>query len=82
MPNRRQNYADVDRARTTWAAQKRRYRSRTGSGYGRRAWTEAEEAAVLDHSTSDRDLAARLGRSVQSIQIKRVRLTARMRVSG
>ena len=43
--NRRDHYADQELALRTIAAQKRRYRARTGSGtLGRREWTDAEEA--------------------------------------
>ena len=34
-------------------------------------WKSSEEAAVLDHELTDRELSAKLGRSVSSIQKKR-----------
>jgi hypothetical protein len=73
--NRRSEYRDLGRARRTSAAQKVRYRARTGSGEGRSAtrepWTEAEKAAVLERAVPDRELSRRLGRSVQAIQVRR-----------
>lgn len=69
--NRRHDYRDQTLARATVASQKRRYRARTGSGYGYRFWTDEEKAAVLAHSVPDRDLAKTLGRSVQAIHAKR-----------
>lgn len=39
-------------------------------------WTQAEDDRVLAHDTTDRELAAELGRSVQGIQVRRSRLVA------
>lgn len=40
----------------------------------RRAWTTAEDRAVLDHAIPDRELAARLGRTEHAIHVRRCRL--------
>lgn len=69
--NRRSAYSDQDRARETARKQKARYRRRTGSGYGRHEWTQAEENLVAAHEIPDRELARKLGVSVQAIQSKR-----------
>lgn len=77
MANRRGQYADDAKAQKTWREQKRRYRARTGSGTGERLgyeWTQAEDAAVLAREMTDRELAAKLGRSVQAIHLRRWRL--------
>jgi len=75
--NRHSKYADEERFRRTRNEQKARYRLRTGSSTalnGGCEWTKAEKDAVLRRATSDRELAAELGRSVQAIQVKRTRL--------
>lgn len=51
------------------------YRKRTGSNlYAKKEWDFVEDAMVLEHSISDRELAKILERSVTSIQIRRSRL--------
>ena len=40
----------------------------------RAEWTEREDKMVLAHSIPDRELAAKIGRSVQAIQIRRSRI--------
>lgn len=73
--NRGSRYKDKEKLRATNAAQKRRYRLRTGGGYRlSMTWTEAEDRAVLAHSIPDRELAERIGRSVQAIHVRRSRL--------
>jgi len=68
-------YTDKGKATRTATLQKRRYRARTGSGiYERREWTGAEDQAVLAHAIPDRELAPKLERSVQAIQVRRSRL--------
>jgi hypothetical protein len=37
-------------------------------------WTTADEMQVLQHSVPDVELAAKLGRSVEAIQVKRCKL--------
>lgn len=60
----------------TRAAQ-RRYRERTGSvdapkRYSR--WSPREDRQVLAHEIPDRELASKLGRSVNAIGVRRARL--------
>ena len=43
----------------------------------KRPWDSFEDALVLLHGESDRELAKRLRRSVQAIQIRRCRLRRR-----
>ena len=60
--------------------QKRAWRLRTGSApsiqerVNKGMYTCEEDKLVLAHSIPDRELAKKLGRSVQSIQIRRNRL--------
>lgn len=72
--NRRSDYRDDERFKRTAAIQKRRYRQRTGSGYGRHKWTQHEKDLVLAHLIPDRELAVRLKVSIQAIQGKRSQL--------
>lgn len=75
MSNRRALYRDLERAQATVAAQKTRWRQRTGSGTrGRRPWTQEEDRAVILHDQPDSELAMLLDRSAQAIQIRRWRL--------
>ena len=39
-------------------------------------WTKEEEKLILEHSMTDRQLAQKLGRSVQAIQVRRSKLKA------
>ena len=42
----------------------------------KRPWTKEEEKMILEHSITDRQLAQKLGRSVQAIQVRRSKLKA------
>lgn len=54
---------------------KRGYRNRTGSNkYERRSWSKIDDARVLSHSISDRELSKEIERSVTAIQHRRYRL--------
>lgn len=54
---------------------KRNYRKKTGSGkYQFREWDFVEDAMVLRHDISDRELSKIIQRSVTAIQIRRSRL--------
>jgi hypothetical protein len=69
--NRRSSYRDDEKAKKTARLQKARYRARTGSGSPQHQWTQAEELLVEAHEIPDRELALRLGVSVQAIHSKR-----------
>lgn len=57
------------------AAAKRNYdKSRDGAFNAGQPWTQHEDELVLTSSLTDRELAAKIGRSAHSIQIRRVRL--------
>lgn len=45
-----------------------------GARNSKELWTQHEDAAVLAHEITDRELAKKIGRSVQAIQIRRARL--------
>lgn len=56
---------------------KRKYRRnnyRKTQGYERRSWTLKEIDMVLAHEIPDRELSAKIHRSVQSIQLMRYRM--------
>ena len=52
----------------------RRNNYRQTAGYPKREWTTKEMNLILAHSVPDRQLSARIQRSVQSIQVMRCRL--------
>ena len=52
---------------------------RTGNAPNKGArWTDVEIALIQDRRKSDTELAALMGRSVESIQIKRSRMAKKM----
>ena len=72
---RRKDYRDQEKARKTMNAQRKRYYQKTAwAENGGNGWTLHEDEAVLAHNVSDAELSAVLGRSVQSIQVRRWRL--------
>jgi hypothetical protein len=52
----------------------RNYAQTQGAPNTRNPWTEAEDKQVLAREVTDRELSAKLGRSVQAIQIRRSRI--------
>lgn len=60
----------------TWQAGKQRYyRQFEAAAYNRyQSWTVEELELIMDKKYSDRDIAAKIGRSVKAIQVKRTRL--------
>ena len=50
---------------------------RQTAGYPKREWTTEEMNLILAHSVPDRQLSARIQRSVQSIQVMRCRLRSK-----
>ena len=58
-----------------WNAQKaRNYNKTSNAPNSNLKWCDWEIEMILEHSISDRELSKKLGRSVQSIQIKRCRI--------
>lgn len=55
----------------------RRNNYRQTAGHPKREWTTEEMNLILAHSIPDRQLSARLQRSVQSIQVMRCRLRSK-----
>lgn len=55
----------------------RRNNYRQTACYPKREWTTEEMNLILAHSIPDRQLSARLQRSVQSIQVMRCRLRSK-----
>jgi hypothetical protein len=49
-------------------------KTRKGAVNSGRFWSQNEILAIQDRSCTDRELASRLGRSVQAIQVKRTKL--------
>lgn len=73
--NRKENYADIELYKKTKREQARRHRAKYGSGsYAKRAWSAIENRMVIEHNISDAELARRLGRSQNAIQVHRSRL--------
>lgn len=52
----------------------RNYAQTAGAPNTRAEWTEREDKLVLAHTIPDRELAEKIGRSVQAIQIRRSRI--------
>ena len=73
----RHNKAWRNRNRSMWNEVKKRNYARGGRQGLYKPWTPDEDRLVLGHDIPDRRLASKLGRSVQSIQIRRWRLKRR-----
>ena len=52
----------------------RNYAQTQDAPNARTEWTEREDRMVLAHEIPDRELAAKIGRSVQAIQVRRSRI--------
>lgn len=52
----------------------RNYATTQGGPNTGKLWTDREDERVLGRDVTDRELSAELGRSVQAIQVRRVRL--------
>lgn len=52
----------------------RNYAQTQGGSNTRKEWTSSEDEMVRAREASDRELALKLGRSVQAIQIRRSRI--------
>ena len=75
MPKCRKQYKDLDKYIAYCNRhRKSNYLKGNFSDGNRKRYTQEEMELILDHSISDRELAKRLKRSVQAIQIKRARL--------
>ena len=73
--NRKDKYKDMEKHKKACYRQRRRYYEKTSVAENyMKKWTPEECQMVLDHSITDSELAARLGRSVMSIQGKRNRM--------
>lgn len=76
--NRRESYADLGKWRMTCNRQRARYYGKTAfAAHHNERWTDGELAAVMAHEVTDRELAARLGRSIGAIQTMRSRLKSK-----
>jgi hypothetical protein len=60
----------------------RNYATTQGAANTGKLWTSAADERVLAQDVTDRELSAELGRSVQAIQVRRVRLTTDEEVSA
>lgn len=73
--NRKSDYKDLDKWRSTCNRQKRRYYRRTQGAYNSRApWTIKEDEIVLEHSIPDREISKLIGRSQSAIIVRRCNL--------
>lgn len=78
--NRKNNYKDMDKFKTTKRNQQYRYHHKLGSGYYKpRRWDDWEDELVLKHEKPDRELSIELERSVKSISVHRAVLKKRYR---
>lgn len=77
MPNKKENYRDMQKYLKTRNAQRKRYYNKTAI-YGRRNWTFEQETMVLKHSITDSELSAKIKHSVSAIQHRRCLLKKSM----
>ena len=73
MPNRKENYADMEKFRKTRKEQRKRYYDKT-AWKELKSWTEEDDKSVLSHDITDTELSKIIGHSVRAIQIRRSRL--------
>lgn len=78
------NKADQDAARQryreanpekAYEQQHKAYRETAFAPKHRLAWTQDEDNQVLAHSIPDRELSAKIGRSLNAIHVRRTRIT-------
>lgn len=77
MPNRKEDYVDMEKYRKTRYAQRKRYYSKTANKYEQRKWTENEDKKVLAREKTDSELSREIKRSVAAIQNRRYVLKKR-----
>ena len=72
-------YKDQQHYREILRLQHQRYRERTGAHqYPRSRFLPEEDDLILKHNMPDRELAKKLKRSVESIQLRRYRLKKKL----
>ncbi len=67
MPNRKENYSDMEKFKRTRNAQRQRYYRKTAI-YGYSQWTYEQDKMVLVHMIPDTELSVIIGHSVGAIQ--------------
>ena len=73
MPNRKENYSDMEKFKKTRNAQRKKYYSKTAI-YGHRQWTSEQDKMVLEHKITDTELSVIISHSVGAIQNRRCNL--------
>ena len=73
MPNRKKDYADMEKYAKTTRNQKKRYYAKTAI-YGSRPWTYEEDRMVIEHKITDTELSKIIRHSVCAIQKRRYRI--------
>ena len=73
MPNRKNNYRDMEKFKKTRNAQKQRYYNQTAI-YKPSHWTFEQDMMVLEHTIPDSELSSIIKHSVRAIQHRRCRL--------
>ncbi len=63
-------------ARATHDRQKLRYYARHRRPSGKRRYSQREDDLIMAHAIRDADLSKKLGRSLQSIHVRRAKLKA------
>lgn len=80
MPKCKKRYKDMDKYREYVKRNNRKYyRKNNFADSKRKVFTSEEIKLILDHDMTDAELAQKLKRSIQSIQIKRCRLNKDLR---
>lgn len=74
MPKCLKQYADPSKARTYRNRQRARNYASTTMYPPKGQWSNYEDSLILEHATTDRELSAKIQRSVRAIQIRRCRL--------
>lgn len=73
MPNRKNDYRDMEKYLKTCYAQRQRYYNKTAI-YKPSHWTFEQDMMVLEHSIPDSELSAKINHSVRAIQLRRCKL--------
>lgn len=82
MPNRPQNYANMEKYHETARKQNKRRYDKSRQPIRRGRYSEKEDSLILLHSVPDSELSKLIHRSVMSIQLRRSRLKKKARLSS
>jgi len=74
MPKCLKSYKDKEKAKAYVYRNRKRYYHKTAFIYEKRRWTTEEDKLVLTSKLTDTQLSEKIQRSVQAIQLRRLRL--------